>query len=260
MSGKKSYKFVYGPVSSWRLGSSLGVDPVYTGKGKVCPFDCIYCQAGKTLRYTSHRKRFIATGKILKEIQSLPPLRADYVTLSGAGEPTLARNLGEIISWLKKKRQEKRAVLTNAALLSNTSVRKSLRDADLVIAKLDAASEKVFKTVNKPAGRLTLKKVITGIKKFKKSFKGKLALQVMFLKENKHEAREIAKIAREIDPDIVQINTPTRPSRRMALSRREIKKIKKEFKGLKIVSVYDTKRKPVKAISAKSILKRRGKT
>jgi len=255
----RSYKFIYGPVSSWRLGISLGIDPVYTGKGKVCPFDCIYCQAGKTRRYTCQRKRFIATDKIVREVESLPPVRADYVTLSGAGEPTLARNLGEIISWLKKKRYEKVAVLTNAALFSNALVRKGLRDADLVIAKLDAASEEVFKIVNKPAGYLRLKKVITGIKRFKKSFKGKLALQIMFLKENKHEARALAKIAREINPDFIQINTPTRPSRGMALSPDEIKKIKKEFKKLKTISVYDTKRKPVKAISYKSVLKRRGK-
>jgi len=255
----RSYKFIYGPVSSWRLGISLGIDPVYTGKGKVCPFDCIYCQVGKTRRYTCRRKRFIATDKIVREVESLPPIRADYVTLSGAGEPTLARNLGEIISWLKKKRHEKVAVLTNAALLSNASVRKSLCYADLVVAKLDAASEEVFKVVNKPAGHLRLKKVITGIKRFKKSFKGKLALQVMFLKENKHEVLGIAKIAREINPDIVQINTPTRPSRRMALSRREIKSIKKEFKGLKVVSVYDAKKKKVKTKIKSNLAERRGK-
>jgi len=259
LSEKKSYKFIYGPVSSWRLGVSLGIDPVYTGMGKVCSFDCIYCQAGKTRHHIRRRKRFVETRDIIREMESLPSLHADYVTLSGAGEPTLALNLGEIISWLREKRGEKIAVLTNSTLFQDASLRKDLLKADLVVAKLDAASEAVFKKVNVPVRGVTLKKVIAGIKKFKKNFRGKLALQVMFLKENAHEARAIANIAREIKPDIVQINTPTRPSRSMALPPAMLKKIEKEFKGLKTVNVYEAEKKKVTKKIKSNLMKRRGK-
>ena len=255
----RSYKFIYGPVSSWRLGISLGIDPVYTGTGKVCPFDCIYCQAGKTKFHARLRKRFIPEEKILNEIQELPDLGIDYITFSGAGEPTLALNIGKIIDWIKDNRKEKIAVLTNAAFLSQEGVIKDLKNADLVVAKLDAASEAIFKTVSKPVKGLTLKNIIKGIKYFRKHFKGKLALQMMFLKENKHEALSLARIAREIKPDIIYINTPTRPSRRMALSKKEMAGIKKEFKGLKTLSVYDGKDKKVKTVIKSKIAKRRGK-
>ena len=107
----KSFKYVYGPVSSWRLGCSLGIDPVSKGR-KICSFDCIYCQVGKTGLLIDERHRFINCEDIIKELDSLPPLEIDYITFSGAGEPTLASNLGEMIRGIKKIRQEKIAVIT----------------------------------------------------------------------------------------------------------------------------------------------------
>ncbi|MBL7157602.1 MAG: radical SAM protein [Candidatus Omnitrophica bacterium] len=261
---KKKFRHIYGPVSSWRLGSSLGVDPVYRGKQKVCSFDCIYCQIGRTHVLTGKRKIYIPTAKITREIASLPPVKIDYITFSGAGEPTLAENLGEIIKKIRKIRKEKIAVITNSSLMDKKDVRKDLSLADFVIAKLDAHFKELFKEIARSAKTIRFDKIIKGLKKFSSTYKKKLALQIMFIKANKDYAEEIADLAARIAPDEIQINTPLRPSDIKALSKKEIQKIKKQFaarcgKKINIISVYDAKKKKVKSLSGRATLKRRGK-
>jgi wyosine [tRNA(Phe)-imidazoG37] synthetase (radical SAM superfamily) len=87
----------------------------------------------------------------------------------------------------------------------------------------------------------------------------------MFTKENEKEAEEIARIAKEIAPDEVQINTPLRPSQAKPLTKREMLAIKKHFtrvaarlKGLSTICVYESTKKKVKPISIEDIMKRRG--
>ncbi len=255
---KKKYKYIYGPVPSWRLGSSLGIDPISDRK-KICSFDCIYCQLGKTRVHTKKRKVFIPTEKVIEEIQSLPPVNIDYITFSGRGEPTLAKNLGEMITGVKRIRKEPVAVLTNAGLLHEKEVRKDLSQADFVVAKLDASSEEIFKKISRPVRGVNLSKVIEGIKKFLKNYHGKLALQIMFVKENEKYAKEIAQLAKTIGADEVQLNTPLRPCAVKPLSKKKMKEIEKYFKGLNAISVYKSVRKKVKPVSKKDTLKRRGK-
>ena len=78
---KKNYKYIYGPVPSWRLGSSLGIDTLSKGE-KVCSFDCVYCQIGKTKNLTDRRETFVKVENIIEELDSLPPLEIDYITFS----------------------------------------------------------------------------------------------------------------------------------------------------------------------------------
>ncbi len=256
---RKMFNHIYGPVSSWRLGRSLGVDPVYAGSGKICSFDCVYCQAGKSGRLTGKRKVFVPTGKILEEIKAFPDIKIDYITFSGAGEPTLAGNLGEIIKGIRKIRKNKIAVLTNSSTMDKKDVRKDLATADFVIAKLDAHSQELFAKINKPAKTIKFDKIIKGLKKFRSYYKGRFALQIMLHKGNRSYAKNIAYLVREISPDEVQINTPTRPCGIKPLSRGEIEKIKTFFSGTKVTSVYDAKKKSVKPVSERAVLKRRGK-
>ncbi|MCQ9207096.1 MAG: radical SAM protein [Omnitrophica bacterium] len=255
---KRRYKHVYGPVFSWRLGRSLGIDPVYTGRGKVCPFDCVYCQAGRTRVLTGKRKVFVPTDEILEEVKSLPPVKIDYITFSGAGEPTLAENLGEIIKKVRKIRKAKIAVLTNSALLGVAGVRSDLLLADFVAVKLDAHSDGIFHKINAPEKQLKLKNIIKWIRKFKARYKGKFALQIMFTARNKKYARELAKIARSIGPDEVHINTPRRPCRVKALPKKEIEKINGFFKDMNVKCVYDAKRKKTKSLKISGALRRKG--
>ncbi len=256
---KKVYKYIYGPVSSWRLGSSLGVDPISVDKGKVCSFDCIYCQVGKTRHFSGTRKIFIPTEKILQEIKSLPPVKMDYITFSGAGEPTLAKNLGKLIKEIRKIRKTKIAVITNSTLMNKKDVRKDLAGSDLVMAKLDAHREKLFCKMNKPIYGINFNNTIKGLKKFRKEFKKKLALQIMFTKANKNYAKEISELAKSIKPDEIQLNTPLRRCRIKPLSKKELGKLKKFFKGTNCVNVYEKKRKKVKSITVGIANKRRGK-
>jgi len=254
-----TFKYIYGPVPSWRLGSSLGVD-LLSQEGKICSFDCIYCQLGKTHIYSRERKIYIPEDLIKKEIDLLPEdMDIDYITFSGRGEPTLALNLGKTIKIVKNTRKEKIAVITNSTLLHNKDVQEELFDADFVIAKLDADSEDIFLKINKPVRGITLDSVILGLKDFKKRFKGKLAIQIMFIRENTDYAQRIAKLAREINPDEVQINTPTRPCGAEALNIDSLLKIKEYFSGLNTISVYETRKKDVKPISHENTIKRRGK-
>ncbi len=255
---QKKYKYIYGPVPSWRLGSSLGIDPVSKGR-KICSFDCIYCQIGKAGLMTDERGIFINCSDIIEEIDSLPPLKIDYITFSGAGEPTLAANLGKMIKAVRQIRKEKVAVISNSFLFCKEDVRRDLQLADFVIAKLDAPTQEVLTAINQPIKTIDIEKIISGIKTFKKMYKGKLALQIMFIEKNKEFAEDIAQIAREINPDEVQINTPLRPCGVRPLPEFEIDKIESLFEGLKTVSVYKAERKKIRPLSDEETLKRRGK-
>ena len=85
---------VYGPVPSWRLGRSLGVDAVST-PSKTCSFDCIYCQLGRTRHPLTTREVFVQPSQLRQELAEVGDVPIDYVTFSGVAEPTLAANLGE---------------------------------------------------------------------------------------------------------------------------------------------------------------------
>lgn len=236
------YKYIYGPVASWRLGRSLGIDPV-SARQKVCTFDCIYCQVGKTKIFSDERKIYAPTAEIIKELVSLPPLKVDYITFSGAGEPTLAENLGQLIEEIKKIRSEKIAILTNSSLMDREDVQKDLLLADFVSAKLDACSEKLFSEINQPMRAIRCETVVKALKEFRAQYKGALALQIMFVANNKTCAEKISRIAKEIDPDEIELNTPLRPCDVKPLSVEELKEIESRFlrncgETVKIVNVY----------------------
>ena len=206
-------KYIYGPVASWRLGRSLGVDLI--SGDKYCSFDCLYCQVGNGNAKTLLRKVFIPTDEIIKEFESLPKdLEYDYITFSGTGEPTLALNIGEVAQEIKKRSSKPIALLTNSTTMSDPKVQEDLKSIDLVIAKLDAASDTVLKKMNQPGGDVDLARIIEGIKNFKQG----LALQVMITQKNIDDAANIARLAKEINPRIVYIGTPTRDCAEKALS------------------------------------------
>lgn len=254
---QKQFKYIYGPVYSWRLGMSLGIDPV-TAKGKICNFDCVYCQLGRTVEFHSAREVFVPTREIMREIESLPAIPIDHYTFSGRGEPTLAKNLGEMIRALRSQGRGKIAVITNAALIDQEDVQEDLASADFVLAKLDAWDENSLKEIDIPAREIQFSRIVSGLKAFKRRFGGKLALQIMFIEHNKSHAKDIAQIAREINPDEIQINTPLRPSAVKPLGREELSEIKKCFQGLPVVSVDEAQRKEVPPFDDHDTIRRHG--
>ena len=94
------FRYIYGPVSSRRLGLSLGVDLV---PFKTCTYDCIYCQLGRTTHKTAKRRKYVRWRVLAELEQKLAdgPV-PDYMTLSGSGEPTLNERLGQLIGEIKK--------------------------------------------------------------------------------------------------------------------------------------------------------------
>lgn len=254
----KKYRYIYGPVPSWRLGSSLGIDPI-SAEAKACSFDCTYCQLGLGGNTTLERRVFVSVDEVAGELESLPESHIDYITFSGTGEPTLAKNLGRMIKAVKESRPEKIAVLTNSSLISRPDVREELLPADLVVCKLDAHSQVLFESINRPAGGLRIRDIAGAIKSFRKIFPGRLALQVMLVGSNIAGAREIAEIAREIAPDEIQLNTPLRPCAEKPLPRRDLDGAREHFRGCRVMSVYEAEKKKVAPMSRKDTLRRRGK-
>lgn len=249
---------VYGPVPSWRLGRSIGIDLI-SREEKTCSFDCIYCQLGKTKHMTTERKVFVPTEEVIEDLKKvLKKTEADVITFSGTGEPTLASNLGEVANRIHEISDLPLAILTNSSLIWRPDMREDLKKLDIVCAKLEAPNEEVFKIINSPAQEVTLEKVIGGIKKFREEYTGKLALQIMFIKQNQDYAKEIANIAREIEPNEIQLDTPLRPCAVKPLDQKEIRRIEREFSGMKNVkSVYDFEKPKVDVVDLKKTRRRR---
>jgi wyosine [tRNA(Phe)-imidazoG37] synthetase (radical SAM superfamily) len=263
---KPQFKHIYGPVHSWRMGMSLGLDPISTTQ-KICNFNCTYCQLGclGSADAVSERRVFIPVMELVEELKALDTdVAIDYMTFSGNGEPTLAANLGEMIQAVKVIRAdrvrpaEKIAIITNGTLLGRKDVQADLRDADLVLVKLEAADERIFQAVNRPAAGVSLACVIAGIKEFKATFKGRFALQVMFVEDNKSQAQAIARLAQEIGADEVQINTPLRKSFVKPLSPAEMLELKKFFAGQNVRSVYEEDKKDYHPFDEQATVRRHG--
>jgi wyosine [tRNA(Phe)-imidazoG37] synthetase (radical SAM superfamily) len=257
------YKYIYGPVFSWRLGRSLGID-ILSQKNKVCNFSCIYCQLGSTAEYEIERKIYVSTESIIQELKKLPEAKIDYITFSGRGEPTLAKNLGEAITAIKSFRNEPIAIITDSVLINREDVRRELSLADFVLAKLDAFSQQSLEEINQPAAGVKFSEIVAGLKAFRGVYKGKYAIQIMFIEQNKDHVDELIKLVNEINPDEVQLNTPLRRSPVPLLDKNTMVKIKERFvnkcnSSISVISVYDITRQKIVSISDADTLKRRGK-
>lgn len=207
-----SCRFLFGPVPSRRLGNSLGIDTV---PFKTCTYDCVYCQLGKTTDKTCERQLFFPVDEILQELaQYLPRIpRPDYITLSGSGEPTLYKNLADIIEGIKEITDIDVAVLTNGSLFWIEDVRRSVMNADLLIPSLDAGDEETFLQINRPHPEITFDKMIEGLCLMRSEFAGPVWLEVFLVNNVTTKETQLEKIKAFIDrikPDSIQLNTAVR--------------------------------------------------
>ncbi len=227
-------KMIYGPVPSRRLGISLGVDII---PHKTCSYDCVYCQLGKTTNQTTQRESFVSVDSVIKEIKEVIDQNSDidYITFSGSGEPTLNKDIGEMIGRAKSLTGIPVAVLTNGSLLWDKMVREDLAQADLVIPSVDAVSEEVFQRVNRPWAGLKAKKVLEGIEEFCRGFKGKIYLEIMLVKninDSEVEIERINRFVKNLRIDKIQLNTVVRPPHdpgARPLNQKELDEIKDLF-------------------------------
>jgi len=208
------YNYLFGPVPSRRLGMSLGIDLV---PHKVCSLNCVYCECGRTTTLTLDRKEYVPYGEVTREIAhylSNNP-RPDYITFSGSGEPTLNARIGDVLHFIKRQSGDiPVAVLTNGTLLADKKVRHELRQADVVLPSLDAATETTFRKINRPYHSLNISGYIQGLVDFRRQYSGKMWLEVLIIPGINDTSENIAALGdafSRIQPDEIQLNTLDRP-------------------------------------------------
>ena len=180
-------EIVFGPIFSRRLGSSLGIN-LLPEKGKICNFDCIYCECGwnkdgrgDTKLPTAAELEAALEAKLAGCREAGTPI--DSITFSGDGEPTLNPDFPEIIGITLRLRDTyypaaKVSVLTNATMLHKDAVVEALKKVDNPILKLDAATDELVGRINQPQGHYSVREVVENMKKFG----GDFVMQTMFLR------------------------------------------------------------------------------
>lgn len=206
---------VFGPVRSRRLGWSLGVDPLPFG---LCTYDCVYCQLGRTRARSLGARMTWAPESILDEVdRALTRVgreALDWITIVGAGEPTLYAGLGPLIRGLKAMSGIRVAVISNGSLLHLAEVREALGPADAVLPSLDAADDPCFRAVNRPHPDLDLRQVLEGLVAFRGSYRGSLQVEVMLVdgvNDGDGALENLAAALHRVQPDEVHVGVPTRP-------------------------------------------------
>lgn len=180
-------ELVFGPIHSRRLGASLGINLLPT-KGKLCNFDCIYCECGWNKDGRVDEKlpaaedlRKALTAK-LEECKAAD-IAIDSITFSGDGEPTLNPDFPRIVDIALELRDRyypaaKVSVLSNATRIGREDIFQALRKVDNPILKLDAPTDELVRRINQPQGTYRIAEIVENLKKFN----GDFVLQTMFLK------------------------------------------------------------------------------
>ena len=180
-------ELVFGPIRSRRLGSSLGIN-VLPEKGKLCNFDCIYCECGWNRDGMGDRK--LPTAQMLREAlgAKLQECAAggvgiDSITFSGDGEPTLNPEFPQMVDVTLELRDRffpecRVAVLSNATMVWKDEVFQALSRVERPIMKIDAPTTALARLINKPWPGYSVEKVVESLKRFN----GRFVLQTMFLK------------------------------------------------------------------------------
>ena len=232
------YKYLFGPVLSRRLGISLGVDLI---PYKICNLNCLYCESGATTKHLNLRDEYVPYLEIIRELDhylSVNP-KVDFITFSGAGEPTLHKDIGKIIQHIKENFPAfKIALITNSILFSDPQLRQEVLLSDLVLPSLDAASQEVFEKINRPCKNINIEEVINGLIEFREIYKGKIWLEIFIIPGINDTAKELSLLKEKvtlIKPDIVQLNSLDRPGTEKWISAaepQELEKIKNFFSPL----------------------------
>jgi len=242
----KKSQHLYGPVPSRRLGRSLGIDLV---SHKICTYDCIYCQIGKTTEKTLVRKEYVPVKEIVEEVKGFLKEESspiDHLSLSGSGEPTLHSQIRSVIEGIKAITSIPVAVITNGSLLYEEKVRQDLLRADLVLPSLDAVSSEVFMKINRPLPGFSVEKIIEGLVEFRKVYKGQIWLEILFCKgvnDGREELLSMRKTIDRIQPDRIHLNTVVRPPFEkwaVPLNQKEMEEMRAFFgENASIISEFD---------------------
>ncbi|WP_315562357.1 radical SAM protein [Segatella oris] len=188
---------IFGPVHSRRLGISLGIN-LMPADGKVCTFDCIYCECGFNKQHVPTQKRPTREEVATQLEAKLREMHAheefpDVLTFAGNGEPTGHPDFKAIIEDTIKLRNQycpkaKISVLSNSTFIFNDSVREALMKVDNNILKVDTVDMDYIQTVDRPLqSSYDIHKIIEGLK----LFKGHVIIQSMFMKGKTEEGIDV---------------------------------------------------------------------
>ncbi len=206
---------IYGPVSSRRLGKSLGVNPLPVAV-KFCNFDCPYCQYPASGPIDEARKLVPSAGAVLAAIEdalgeyAARGEKLDDLCFAGNGEPTLHPEFPRLIAESRKLRDKYQpglqiSVLTNAATCGNARIRAALLRADLPILKLDAGTEATFQAVDRPQPGLTLEKIVKMIRTFDRPVLQTMLHGGAISNVGEADLAGLARLYREINPKFVML-------------------------------------------------------
>ena len=214
---------VFGPIFSRRLGSSLGIN-LLPEKGKICNFDCIYCECGwnkdgrnDTVLPTAEKVRGDLERMLKKLVAEGTPV--DSITFSGDGEPTLNPDFVQIIDDTLRLRNEyypkaKVSVLSNATRVHIPEIFNALRKVDNPIMKIDAPTNELVERINKPAPGYDVKRVVEALK----AFEGDFVLQTCMLRSDDYDSSKpeviegLLEIVRVLKPREWMVYTIDRPT------------------------------------------------
>lgn len=178
---------IFGPIHSRRLGVSLGIN-LLPPDGKVCTFDCIYCECGFNAdhrpksKIPTHAEVIAALEKRLQDMKANGP-SPDVLTFAGNGEPTSHPEFAAIMRDVIRLRNEyfpeaKVSVLSNSTFIHRPEVRDALMSVDNNILKLDTIDPIYINKVDRPTGHYDVKEIVGNLK----TFNGHVIIQTMFMK------------------------------------------------------------------------------
>lgn len=235
------FKHVFGPVPSRRLGISLGVDLVLP---KSCNMNCIFCECGATKKLTLKRERFKDPEEIKEEIKEvLKKIKPDYITFSGSGEPTLSKDIGEIIDWIKEYTDVKVCVITNGLLLDDPVVVNEIKNADLIIPTLNSVDNMIFKKINRPSVSSDVSQIMAGLKNLSEKYLGEIYLESFIiegLNDSDEHTEKMVKFLKNIKFTKLQLNSLDRVGTEKwvkATSQEILRRIKDKYVELGIENV-----------------------
>jgi wyosine [tRNA(Phe)-imidazoG37] synthetase (radical SAM superfamily) len=255
-----NYKHIFGPVPSRRFGRSLGIDLI---PFKTCSLNCIFCQLGRTTQKTIVRKEYVPLTEVIAELKDWLKTdgKADYITLSGSGEPSLHSRFGEVLEFIRTHCEIPTVLLTNGTMLHIPEVREAACHADIVKVSLSAWNQTSFRWVNRPHAELHFEPVFEGQKAFRDKFGGDLWMEVFLLSgvnSMPDDVRKIAALAREIRPDRIQLNTAVRPPAEdfaAPLSQKQLVSLAHLFQpAAEVIAEYSTKQKASMQVSQEAVL------
>jgi wyosine [tRNA(Phe)-imidazoG37] synthetase (radical SAM superfamily) len=205
-------KTIFGPINSRRFGSSLGID--LSPALKQCNFDCLYCELAPSATM-NEQKNVVQVSTIINELKEHLHDKIDVITITANGEPTLYPYLDELIDELNKiKNGTQTLILTNSSTLVNEKVFNSLLKLDQVKLSLDAVSNSVFKRIDRPHVNIEIEQIVQKVIEFSKVYKGKLFIEILFVKDlndTKDEIQKLNDVLMQLKVTRVDIGTIDRP-------------------------------------------------